>query len=283
MIDDDFEADLTSPVLIAAFSGWNDAARAASGVVEHLELSWDARPLASMDPQDYYDFQVNRPTVSLIDGVIRRMEWPTTHVSVCRPPRSDRDVLFVRGPEPNFHWAAYCEDLLDVARQTGVEKVVLLGAMHMQTHYRSRVPVTGSAYDGPSATRFGAEHTRYEGPAGITAVLHDACVRAGLPAVSFWAGVPYYLPWDAWVPATLALLHRVEDVLDMPIPVGTLPEQADDARSRAQAAIEADPELSAHLEQIVEQPEDPLADASGDDLAEEFERYLRRRSDEADD
>lgn len=277
--DDEFYADLKAPIMVVAFSGWNDAARAASSVVEHLELSWDARPLAALDPQDYYDFQVNRPTVSLVDGVTRRLEWPTTHISVCSPPHSDHDVLFVRGPEPNFHWAAYCDELLDVARDTGTERLVLVGALHMQTHYRSRVPITGTAHDSPSASQLRVGQTRYEGPAGITAVLQDASVRAGIPAVSFWAGVPYYLPWDAWPPATLALLHRVEDVLDIPLPVGTLPEQADDARSRAQTAIENDPELASHLEQIGD-PQEPLDDASGEDLAEEFERYLRRRTDE---
>lgn len=276
---DDFLPELSDPIMIAAFAGWNDASRAASAAVEHLELSWDARPLAAVDPEEYYDYQVNRPSVSLIDGVTRRIEWPTTHISVCRPPRSPRDVVFVRGIEPNFRWKAFCEELLDIARELGIELIVNLGAFHAQTHYARPVPVSGTAYDGPSATRYAVTETRYEGPTGITGVFHDAAVRAGIPSVSFWAGVPYYLPWDVWPPATLALLHRVEDVIDIPVPVGTMPEQAAQVIARAAEIIEVDSELKEHVAEIEQIHEEESAPASGEALAAEFERYLKRRAD----
>ncbi|HVX44794.1 MAG TPA: PAC2 family protein, partial [Mycobacteriales bacterium] len=127
----DFETfpELHDPILVGAFEGWNDAADAATSAVEHLELIWDARPLAALDPDDYYDVQVNRPTVSMVDGVTRRISWPTTRFSVCRPPDSDRDVVLMRGIEPNMRWRAFCEEVLEVYRELGIEMAVGLGAL----------------------------------------------------------------------------------------------------------------------------------------------------------
>src|SRR5207253_5462124 len=120
---------LSDPVLIAAFEGWNDAGDAATGAVEHLELVWDAQPITELDPEDYYDFQVNRPTVSLVDGVSRRVEWPTTRISVVRPPDTDRDVVLIRGIEPNMRWRGFCQELIELCRELEVQTVVALGAL----------------------------------------------------------------------------------------------------------------------------------------------------------
>src|SRR4051794_32485180 len=120
--------ELVSPVVIAAFEGWNDAGDAATGAVEHLELVWDAEPLTELDPDDYYDFQVNRPTVSLIDGVSRRITWPTTRLSVCRPPGADFDLVIMRGIEPNMQWRRFCNELLGLICELDVHSVVTLGA-----------------------------------------------------------------------------------------------------------------------------------------------------------
>src|ERR1700689_3268218 len=116
--------ELTEPVLIAAFEGWNDAGDAATGALEHLELAWDAKPIASIDSDDYYDFQVNRPMVSLIDGVTRRVTWPTTRISWCRPPAAGFDVVLLRGIEPNMRWRAFCEEILEVIRTLDVRTVL---------------------------------------------------------------------------------------------------------------------------------------------------------------
>ena len=106
--------ELTDPLVVVAFEGWNDAGDAATGALEHLELIWDAKPLAALDPEDYYDFQVNRPTVSLVGGISRRIEWPTTRISVARPPGSERDVVLIRGIEPNMRWRAFCDELIAI-------------------------------------------------------------------------------------------------------------------------------------------------------------------------
>src|ERR671928_237557 len=219
---------LVDPVLVAAFEGWNDAGDAASGAVEHLELVWDAKPLTELDPDDYYDFQVNRPTVSLVDGISRRITWPTTRFSYCRPPGAEFDLVLVHGIEPNMRWRSFCGELLGVIRELDVRIVVTLGALLSDTPHTRPTQVTGTAYDPESAARFGLERSRYEGPTGIVGVLQDACVQAGVPAISFWAAVPHYVSAPPSPKATLALLHRVEEVLDLEVPLGALPEESEE-------------------------------------------------------
>src|ERR1700759_5163196 len=136
--------DLNEPVLVAAFEGWNDAGDAATGAVEHLELAWDAQPIGAIDADEYYDYQVNRPMVSLVDGVSRRLTWPTTRVSWCRPPGAAFDLVLVRGIEPNMRWRAFCEEILDVVRIMEVPTVVTLGALLSDTPHTRPPQVTGT-------------------------------------------------------------------------------------------------------------------------------------------
>jgi proteasome assembly chaperone (PAC2) family protein len=273
----EFLPELVDPVLIGAFEGWNDAGDAASSAIEHLELIWDARPLAAIDPEDYYDFQVNRPTVSLVDGVTRRIEWPTTRFSICRPEGLDRDVVLMRGIEPNMRWRGFCDRILDLARELGVETVVTLGALLADTPHTRPTPVSGTAYDGTSAARFHLETSRYEGPTGITGILQDACVRVGIPAISFWAAVPHYVSQPPSPKATLALLHRVEEVLDIPVPLGALPDQADEWVSLVDQMASEDAEVTEYVKSLEERDPQDMSEASGEAIAREFERYLRRR------
>jgi proteasome assembly chaperone (PAC2) family protein len=270
--------ELTEPMLVGAFEGWNDAGDAATAAVEHLELIWDARPLAAIDPDDYYDFQVNRPTVSLVDGVQRRIEWPTTRFSVCRPPGAPGDLVLMRGVEPNMRWRGFCEEILEVVRELGVHTVVSLGALLSDTPHTRPTPVTGTAYDTASASRFGLERSRYEGPTGIVGVLQDACVRAGVPAITFWAAIPHYVSQPPNPKATLALLHGVEEVLDVPVPLGTLPEQADEWQKLVDEMASEDADVTEYVRSLEERDgKADLAQASGESIAREFERYLRRR------
>ena len=272
--------ELTDPVLIAAFEGWNDAADAASGAIDHLETVWDARPLAALDPEDYYDFQVNRPIVSLIDGVTRRITWPTTRVSTARPPESARDVVLLRGIEPNMRWRGFCEDLLGIAHELGVQNAVTLGALLADSPHTRPVPVIGTTSDTAMSERLGLQRSRYEGPTGIVGVFTEACTRAGLTAVSFWAQVPHYVAQPPCPKATLALLRRVEDLLDLTVPLGELPEAARAWERGVDRLAEEDTEVAEYV-QSLEEREDAadLPEASGDAIAREFERYLRRRDD----
>jgi proteasome assembly chaperone (PAC2) family protein len=272
---------LTAPVLVAAFEGWNDAGDAATGAVEHLELVWDAQPLTEIDPDDYYDFQVNRPTVSHIDGVSRRITWPTTRVSFCRPPAADFDLVIIRGIEPNMRWRGFCRELLGLIAELDVRTVVTLGALLSDTPHTRPTQVTGTAYDPESAARYGLEKSRYEGPTGIVGVLQDACVASGIPAVSFWAGVPHYVSQPPNPKATLALLHAVEEVLDLPVPLAELPQQADEWQKLVDEMAAEDDEVTEYIHNLEERDDEidrsELTTASGDAIAREFERYLRRR------
>nr|WP_253766986.1 PAC2 family protein [Goodfellowiella coeruleoviolacea] len=265
--------------MVAAFEGWNDAGDAASTAIEHLQLTWDATPLAELDPDDYYDFQVTRPTVRMVDGVTRRVVWPTTRLSVCRPPGSSTDVVLVHGIEPNMRWRKFSDELVDYVQQLGITTVVTLGALLMDTPHTRPVPVSGTAYDTNSAAKYGLERSRYEGPTGIVGVFQDACVQAGVPAISFWAAVPHYVSQPPSPKATLALLHRVEEVLDIEVPLGALPEQAEDWERTVSEMAEEDEDVRNYVRALEERgdAEIQITEASGDAIAAEFERYLRRR------
>jgi proteasome assembly chaperone (PAC2) family protein len=280
-MDDAGWPKLKDPVLVAAFEGWNDAGDAASGAVEHLELVWDAEVLVEIGPDDYYDFQVNRPTVSLVDGVTRRITWPTTRFSVCRPPGAEFDLVLVRGIEPNMQWRGFCAELLGIITELEVKTVVTLGALLSDTPHTRPMQVTGTAYDAESAARYGLEKSRYEGPTGIVGVLQDACVAVGIPAISFWAGVPHYVSQPPNPKATLALLHSVEEVLDLPVPLAELPQQADEWQKLVDEMAAEDDEVTEYIRNLEERDDEidrtELKATSGDAIAREFERYLRRR------
>jgi proteasome assembly chaperone (PAC2) family protein len=279
--DGDDWPQLVNPILVAAFEGWNDAGDAATGAVEHLELVWDAQPLTELDPDDYYDFQVNRPTVSLVNGVTRRISWPTTRFSFCHPPGADFDLVLVRGIEPNMRWRSFCQELLGVIRELDVRVVVTLGALLSDSPHTRPTQVTGTAHDPDAALRYGLESSRYEGPTGIVGALQDACVAAGIPSLSFWAGVPHYVSQPPNPKATVALLHRVEEVLDLPVPLAELPQQADEWQKLVDEMAAEDDEVSEYIRNLEERDDEmdrtELGEASGDAIAREFERYLRRR------
>ncbi|NUS44999.1 MAG: PAC2 family protein [Mycobacteriaceae bacterium] len=274
---------LRDPVLIAAFEGWNDAGDAASGAVEHLELIWDSEPLAELDSEDYYDYQVNRPMVRLVDGVTRQIEWPSTMLSVCSPPGAARDVVLLRGAEPNMRWRAYCGELLAFIEQLQVSTVVILGALLADTPHTRPVPITGTAYSKDAAERFHLQQTRYEGPTGITGVLQDQCVKAGVPAISFWAAVPHYISQPPNPKATIALLHRVEEVLDIEVPLGQLPTQAEEWEETVSELTRDDEEIAEYVRSLEERGDaetdlnETMSTMDGESIAAEFERYLRRR------
>lgn len=274
---------LHDTVVVAAFEGWNDAGDAASDAVTHLAAIWEALPIVEIDDEAYYDYQVNRPVIRQVDGVTRELEWPAMRISHCRPPDSHRDVVLMHGVEPNMRWRTFCDELLAVIDKLNVDTVVILGALLADTPHTRPVPVSGAAYSSDSARMFGLEETRYEGPTGIAGVFQYACVAAGIPAVTFWAAVPHYVSHPPNPKATVALLRRVEEVLDVEVPLGDLPAQAE-AWEQEITEMAADDEELAEYVQSLEQHGDAAVDVNealgkidGDALAAEFERYLRRR------
>jgi proteasome assembly chaperone (PAC2) family protein len=274
------DAPLRRPVLIAAFEGWNDAGDAATSAVEHLQDVWAAEAVCAIDPDEYYDFQVNRPHVQLEDGETRRITWPTTRFSIARLPGEERDVVLVRGLEPNMRWRGFCEELVAVARELDVELVVTLGALLADSPHTRPVPVSGTASDPAVARAMGLEPSRYEGPTGIVGVFQDFCAKAGVPAVSFWAAVPHYVATPPCPKATVALLRRVEDLLDLSVPLEDLPERARAWERQVDELTSDDQEVREYISSLEErEPETDLPEASGEAIAKEFERYLRRRDD----
>ncbi len=278
MIELEGSLELQDPVLLAAFEGWNDAADAASATLDHLAKVWQARTVAALDADDYYDYQVNRPTVHLVDGGLREITWPTTRILVATPPAAPRDVVLVRGIEPNMRWRQFCEEILNVADELGTEMCVLVGALLADSPHTRPIPVTASATDPELAAALGFEPSKYEGPTGVLGVLQDGCHQAGLPAVSFWAAVPHYVAQPPCPKATLALLRKVEDLLDIAVPLGELPEDARAWERGVDDLARDDSEVSAYVRSL-EQARDAadLPEATGEAIAKEFERYLRRR------
>ena len=269
---------LRDPVAIAAFEGWNDAADSSTAAVEHLEQVWTARPVTALDPEDFYDFQVNRPIVSLAEGETRNIEWPTTRFSVATPPGTERDVLLIRGIEPSMRWRTFCGEILELCHSLEVNRVVLLGALLADVPYTRPLPISGSAANRDAAERFNLTPTRYDGPTGIVGVLHEACTRAELDALSFWVHVPHYANNPPCPKATLALLHRVEEVLDVEVPLANLPEQADEWQKLVDEMANEDDDVTEYVRSLEEREgETTIPPASGEAIAKDFERYLRRR------
>ena len=280
MIELDGIGKLTSPVIIAAFEGWNDAGEAASGVISHLSLAWQADPAGAIDPEDYYDFQVTRPMTEVAEGRTERLIWPTTRLLVAQRETAGRDVVLVQGIEPNMRWRAFCAELVTAFTEVRAELVVLLGALLADSPHTRPVPVTAAASDPALAADLRAEPVDYKGPTGILGVLQHACADAGLPAVSLWASVPHYVAQPPCPKATLALLRGVEDVLDVSLPLADLPAEARAWERGVDELAEQDSEVAEYVRTLEEAKDaTDLPEASGDAIAREFERYLRRRRD----
>ncbi|MFI1017197.1 PAC2 family protein [Streptomyces sp. NPDC020965] len=278
MIELEGVPELIDPVMVAAFEGWNDAGDAASTAVAHLDREWKGEVFAALDAEDYYDFQVNRPTVWL-DGGVRKITWPTTRLSVVRVGgEKPRDLVLVRGIEPSMRWRSFCNEILGFAHELGVEMVVILGALLGDTPHTRPVPVSGITSDPDLARTMDLEETRYEGPTGIVGILQEACTHAGVPAVSLWAAVPHYVSQPPNPKATLALLNRLEDLIGLRIPQGELPEDARAWQLGVDQLAAEDSEVAEYV-QTLEEARDTaeLPEASGEAIAREFERYLRRR------
>lgn len=278
MIEFDDISDLVSPVVIAAFEGWNDAAEAASGVVTHLMKQWDAEVIGAVDPEEFYDFQVNRPIIGTdLDGH-RRLTWPTTRIAVARPPELDRDIILIHGIEPNLRWRQFCAELLAACDDLGAELVVTLGALLADTPHTRPIPVTGTASEPDLVDRLRVEQSSYEGPTGIVGVFNDACTQLDIPSVAYWAAVPHYVAQPPCPKATVALLHQLEELLEAPMPLGDLVEDARAWELSVDELAAEDEDVADYVRSLEETRDTAdLPEASGEAIAREFERYLKRR------
>jgi predicted ATP-grasp superfamily ATP-dependent carboligase len=269
--------ELRDPIMIAAFEGWNDAGEAATAAIEHLTDVWSAEPVAAIDPEDYYDFQVSRPRIILDDGQ-RRISWPTTRILLAASTSLERDVILVQGIEPSTRWRSFTIELLEFAQQIGISTFVALGALLADVPHTRPLPVSATSEHVDVAHRFGLEASKYEGATGIVGVLSDAAGQSDLPALSCWAAVPHYAGGTPSPKATLGLIAKLEELFDVTIPHGDLSDQSRAWEHGVDELAESDEEVAEYIRSL-EQAQDTvdLPEASGDAIAREFERYLRRR------
>jgi predicted ATP-grasp superfamily ATP-dependent carboligase len=269
--------------MVCAFGGWNDAGDAASSAVSFLASSLNARRFARIDPEEFYDFQANRPSVQLTEGKVREIVWPTVEVFEALAPRAPRDLVLVQGVEPSLRWRAFSAHLVELAEALGVRVVVTLGALLADVPHTRPVTMTGFASDPSLVESLGLAPSSYEGPTGIVGVLHSACMDAGLPSASLWAGVPHYVAAAANPKAALALLRRTENMIGVSVDVSELEVSAADYERQVGLAVQSDPDIQAFVERLehaAESEESELSPEdvpSGDMLAREFQRFLRQR------
>ncbi|MGN8246262.1 PAC2 family protein [Cellulomonas soli] len=272
------ETPAAETVLLASFEGWNDAGGAATAALEHLHEVWGAEQVDELDPEEYHDFQVNRPVVGPGADGRREITWPTTVVAVATTPRTGRRVVIVHGIEPSMRWRRYCGELLDIAAGLGVRTVITIGALLADVPHTRPIPVNATSDDEDVRTELGLEPNSYEGPTGIVGVLQHEAMTRGLRSLSLWAAVPHYVAHPPSPKASLAILHRLEEHLGEPVPLGELPDDALAWQHGVDELAAEDTEIGEYVRQLEEAKDTAdLPEASGEAIAQEFERYLRRR------
>ncbi|MDQ1367270.1 MAG: hypothetical protein QOF20_1586 [Acidimicrobiaceae bacterium] len=270
--------------MIVAFEGWSDAGDAASMAARYLAESWPVRRFATIDPEEFFDFTASRPNIRMVDGgATRSIDWPETLLLAGPIPGAGRDVVILRGVEPQLRWRGFCDSVLGIASAVGAQMILTLGALLADVPHTRPVPVAGAAYEPSLATRFGLEISRYEGETGIVGVLHDACIRAGIPSVGLWASVPHYVHQVTSPKAALALVERTATLVGTRLDPVELRAAGEVYVQQVDERVADDDDAAAYVAQLEEASdrlaaEAPAADfvlPSADSLAAEAERFLR--------
>jgi proteasome assembly chaperone (PAC2) family protein len=268
--------------MVAAFAGWNDAASAATTALGAIAATLDAEPVAEIDPEEFYDFQVTRPRIKLAEGETREVEWPTNSILAAAAPGAERDLVLVSGIEPNMRWRTFASAVTEAAERFDVEMVVTLGALLADVPHTRQVPITGFASDPELVENLSLSRSTYEGPTGIVGIVHDACRRRGMTSASLWAAVPHYIAAVPNPKAALALLRRLEGFTGIAIEAGELEEAMERFETQVDRAVASNPEIEELVRRLeTEQDEEPELEAdevpSGDSIARDFQRFLRQR------
>lgn len=267
--------------MILAFTGWNDAGEAASGAVSHLLNAWTSTHIASCDPEEFYDFQVNRPQVSIDGSKIRHITWPSTDVYGVNVSSFPFDLVVVRGAEPSMRWKTFTSQLLDLADDLEVSMIVTLGSLLADTPHTRPISVTGSGSHPDVAKKLGVNISRYQGPTGILGILQDGAQKRGIDAVSLWASIPHYASAPPSPKATLALVNSLEDILNVSIDLGDLSDHARAWEIAVDEMANEDSDIAEYIKSLeAAKDETDLPEATGESIAREFERYLRRNKSE---
>jgi hypothetical protein len=277
-------------ILVVAFEGWNDAGEAASGAAGVLRDSLGLAPIHEVDPEQYFDYQFTRPVVYVDEDGRRRLRWPTATIygPVADDDSDDEEpptglkrvdnVYVLLGSEPSRSWKNFAAEVLDAALVADISGIVVVGAMLADVPHTRPISIFASSESPELRDELGLERSSYEGPVGILSVLADVAEVVGVPTVAIWASVPHYVHNAPSPKATLALVEKLEEVLGIPVPHGDLEEESTAWESGIDAIAGEDEDMAAYIEQL-EQARDTVdsPEASGEAIAKEFERYLRRR------
>jgi len=273
---------LRSPVLVCSFRGWNDAASASSRALATAAESLDAELVAQVDPEEFFDFQTTRPTISLSDGVARHIEWPQNNLYAARVPAADRDIVLLDGTEPNLRWRTFSEGIATAADTLGAEMVVTMGALIAEVSHTLPVPITGLASSEELVEELDLERSNYEGPTGIVGVVHDCCRQLGMTSASLWAAVPHYVAAVPNPKAALALLRRLEGLTGIAVEASELELETEGYEEQIGRAVDANPEIKELVERIEAEQAEQFAGEGGelpsaDSIAREFQQFLRQQ------
>jgi proteasome assembly chaperone (PAC2) family protein len=273
---------LRAPALVCAFKGWNDAGDAASTALTFVGAALGARRFATIDPEEFYDFQATRPQVKLVDGETRTIVWPAVELFEVRVPRAPRDLVLLSGSEPSFRWRAFTGVIVELAEALGTQLMVTLGALLADVPHSRPVAVTGLASDRSLISRLDLTQSSYEGPTGIVGILHAACQNAGLPSASLWAAVPHYIAATPNPKAALALVRKLEGLVGVAIDGSSLETAAEEYERQVNLAVQSDPDVQAFVERLEQaaEPDDeiePTSLPSGETIARDLQRFLRQR------
>lgn len=277
--------ELQSPVAVLAFTGWNDAANAASNAARFVVRRLGARRFASMEAEPFYAFTETRPSVRLDSSGERQLTWPGNEFYYARTAGDSPDYVIGIGAEPNLRWRTFSQEFMELFDALDVSMVVSLGALIGEASHRRPIGVTGSAANPELAAKLDLQRSRYEGPTGIVGILHYALQEASRPSASLWATVPHYITGEQCPPATLAVLQRLETLLGTSFDLGELETASERFRDQLETTIAGDPQMRSYLERLesalaeVEEEEaanDPLPEAT--DLVGDIEEFLRGNS-----
>jgi proteasome assembly chaperone (PAC2) family protein len=283
----DYRPDgLRAPALVCAFKGWNDAADAASTAIEFVGGALGARRFATIDPEEFYDFQATRPRITHVDGDTREVVWPAVELFEARVPRAPRDLILLSGSEPSFRWRGFTQVIVELAEAIGTQLVVTLGALLADVPHTRPVAVNGLGSDPALISRLGLSLSSYEGPTGIVGVIHAACQQAGLPSASLWAAVPHYVAATPNPKAALALVRKLEGLVGVAVDASGLESATADYERQVNLAVQSDPDVQAFVERLeqasseTENDDEPGQLPSGEVIARDLQRFLRQRGED---
>lgn len=264
---------MRDPILIAAFEGWGDAGDAASTAAAHIRDRLGGTTFATIDPEPFYDFTTARPMIRLAeDG--REIDWPDNEIAAVAVPTASRDLIVLVGVEPQLMWKTFTRQLISLIDEFNVKLVISLGALIADVAHSRPATVYTSGYDRELNERLDLEPSSYEGPTGIVGVLHNALQEHGTSSVSLWGTIPGYVPNAPSPKAALALVERVSQLLELPVPTTALEIGAAAYERQISELVDDSDETREYVAQL-EENYDSMRPESGATLIEELEAYLR--------